>query len=312
MKEGAGRKMSFTKRVQIYLDNPWRVFYKLNKKRISHLIPDSFMLKIMFHARMGKALNLKNPETFNEKIQWLKLHEHYPRYTQLVDKFEVRKYIADKIGEQYLVPLLGVWDDVEDIDFESLPNAFVLKCTHDSGSVIVCTDKEHFDVTMAKEKLSKAKHTNFYWLYREWPYKNVKPRIIAEQYIGNNIEKENNEIQDYKIHCFDGIPRFILVCGKRFSETGLEEDFFDTEWKHMPLRRPNHQNSLSSIDMPDGLNEMLDLARILSKGMPFIRVDFYEVDNKVYFGELTLYPASGFGEFDPEKYDQLFGSWIQL
>ncbi|MDD6232080.1 MAG: ATP-grasp fold amidoligase family protein [Frisingicoccus sp.] len=300
--------MDLIKRFQIFVNNPWRIFYNLNKRKISHIIPDKIMLQLLYRAKMGKKLNLKNPVTFNEKLQWLKLYDHNPEYIKFVDKYEVRNYIAEKIGEEYLVPLLGVWDNVNDIDFDLLPNQFVLKCTHDSGSVIICKDKARFDVQKAKGKLQKAMETNFYWLYREWPYKNVKPRVVAEQYLEDN---ESEELSDYKIMCFNGKQKCTFTCTNRFSGTGLNVTFFDTEWNRLPFER-HYKADLKVIKKPKSYAEMVELAEKLSENIPFSRIDFYKTNNKIYFGEITLYPGSGFEEFEPVNWDTTLGSWIKL
>lgn len=299
--------MDLIKRFQIFINNPWRIFYNFNKKKISHIIPDKIMLQLLYRAKMGKRLDLKNPVTFNEKLQWLKLYDHNPKYIKLVDKYEVRNYIADKIGEEYLVPLLGVWDNVDDIDFDSLPNQFVLKCTHDSGSVIICKDKAHFDVQKAKEKLSKAMKINFYWLYREWPYKYVKPRVVAEQYLEDELADKG--LTDYKVLCFNGEPRLIKCHVDRFSENHTA-DFFDTEWNNMHIVQ-NNSNSTIRIECPNCLNEMISLSKKLAQTFKHVRIDWYYSQQKLYFGEITLFHGSGFEAFENEENDILLGSWIQ-
>ncbi len=256
----------------------------------------------------GKKLNLKKPATFNEKLQWLKLHDRKDIYTKMVDKIEAKEYVGGIIGREHIIRTLGVWNSFDEIDFEKLPEQFVLKCTHDSGDIVICRDKSNFDFNSAKQKLTKGLRTNFYFVGREWPYKNVKPRIIAEEY----MSELSTDLSDYKIHCFNGIPLFILVCKDRFSSQGMSEDFFDAEWNHIQVKRPNHHLSKLAIDRPTQLNTMLEYATLLSKDIPFLRVDFYIIKEKVYFGELTFYPASGFARFDPEEYDELFGEYLKL
>ena len=419
--------------------------------------PDEKYIKRKFKAKLGYSLNLDNPQTFNEKLQWLKLHDRKPIYTTMVDKYEVKKYVASIIGEEYIIPTLGIWDSFDEIDFDSLPNQFVLKCTHDSGGLVIVKDKSEFDKRKALKQIEKSLKTNYYYLGREWPYKNVKPRIIAEAYMedrgtselrdykffcfggvakcykvdfdrfiehranyftldgelmrlgeeicppdfekyiprltildkmkelaetlskghpflradfydvdgkiyfgeltffpasgfGKFIYEGNDELlgswieltktmgggycliykdllcvlslkkkrekhdglADYKIHSFNGVPKVILVCNDRFTESGLTEDFFDTNWQHLDVRREKYGNALFEIEKPIELEEMLHLSSLLSEGVPFLRTDFYTINGKVYFGELTFYPASGFEKFVPESFDNRMGEWIAL
>ena len=256
---------------------------------------------------MGKKLDLENPQTFNEKLQWLKLYDRKGEYTKMVDKYEVRKYIAEKIGEEYLIPLLGVWDKFDDIDFDKLPNQFVLKCTHDSGGLVICKDKSKLDIDAARKKINKCLKRDFFKLTREWPYKNVKPRIIAEKFMA---DKSGGEIKDYKIHNFNGKPQFILVCDGRFSKEGITEDFYDTAWNHMSIKRPNVPNKIKQHDKPLALEKMLELSAVLAKDIPFVRTDFYEIDGNIYFGEITFFPASGLKRFEPNNWDYDLGKKI--
>ncbi len=275
---------------------------------IKKLIPDKMYICMQYYKHFHNFPNLKNPKTFNEKLQWLKLHDRNPDYVKMVDKYEVRKYIAENIGEKYLIPMYGVWDRAEDIDFDSLPDQFVLKCTHDSGSVVICKDKASIDKVEVTKKLSKALKKNAFYYGREWPYKNVKPRIIAEQYMTDN----GNELTDYKIHNFNGVPKVILVCRDRFAASGLTEDFYSASWEYLDVKRPNCPNAQSAVNKPYELDEMLEVSRILSKDIPFVRSDFYTIDHKVYFGELTFYPASGMGRFEPKEWDTILSDWIKL
>ena len=272
---------------------------------LKHYIPDSIYLKIIFKKIMHKSLNLDNPQTFNEKLQWLKLYDRKPEYTTMVDKYAVKKYVADIIGEEYIIPTLGVWNHFDEIDFDKLPNQFVLKCTHDSGGLVICKDKAILDKVAAKKKLETSLKNNYYWGGREWPYKNVKPRIIAEKYMADDL-------CDYKLFCFDGVPRLTLVCSERFTKDGLKEDFYDEAWNHLNLQRPAHGNVLLPIARPKQYELMKELAAKLSEKIPFVRIDFYEIHNNVYFGEITFYPASGFEGFKPEEWDLKLGEWIQL
>lgn len=272
------------------------------------------MLKKMFKERVGYELDLENPQTFNEKLQWLKLHDHNPLYTTLVDKYAVKKYVADKIGEQYIIPTLGVWNHFDEIDFDKLPNQFVLKCTHDSGSVVVITDKSKLDKKAAKEKLEYGLRHNFYYCGYEWPYKNVKPRIIAEKFMidDNRNNSADDSLTDYKFMCFHGEVRCTFTCTDRRSADGLKVTFFDNDWKQLPFERHYPAAEIGSIVKPKQFHLMKELAEKLAQDIPFVRVDFYDVANKIYFGELTFYPGCGFEEFTPVKYDYLLGNWIKL
>ena len=268
---------------------------------------DELYLKIWYRQRIGRKLDLKEPKGFNEKIQWLKLYDRNPDYIKMVDKYEAKKYVSSIIGEQYIISTLGIYDKFEDINFEELPNKFVIKCTHDSGGVVICKDKNALDFNKAKKKINKCLKKNYFYEGREWPYKNVKPRIIIEEYMEN---QDKSELQDYKIMCFNGKAKCSFVCSER-NTNGLKVDFFDLDWNKMPFER-HYPNSDKKIKKPQNYDLMIKLAEKLSKNIPFVRVDFYEINGKVYFGELTFYPGSGMEEFTPEKWDFELGSWLTL
>ena len=270
---------------------------------------DEEYLSRKFQLFFGKKPDLQSPKTFNEKLQWLKIHDRKPEYTTMVDKYAAKQYVADKLGEQYIIPTLGVWNHFDDIDFERLPNQCVLKCTHDSGGLVICKDKGIFDKDAAKKKIEKCLKRNYYWSGREWPYKNVQPRIIAEMYMSDGTEKELN---DYKLMCFNGKVKATFVCSNRFSKEGLNITFYDTNWKRMPFERYTHPASRTEIRKPASYEQMVKLAEQLSQKIPFLRVDFYEVKGKIYFGELTFYPASGMEKFNPEDWDVTLGEWIKF
>ncbi len=283
------------------------VFVKLNRL----FRRDDLYLKIIFRCFMGKRLDLDNPKTFSEKMQWLKLYNRRPEYTDMVDKYEAKKYVASVVGEQYIIPTLAVWDSVEDIDLSILPNQFVLKTTHagGGGGVIICKDKATFNMDKACEKLKRSMRKNPYDTLREWPYKNVKPRIIAEQYIS---DAENNDLPDYKFFCFNGEPKLCQVIADR-ETTVTTVDWYDKNWDHQPFHEPKtYPFAASEQKRPKELERMLELAAKLSKGHPFLRVDFYDVKGSILFGELTFFPTSGVGGFDPEEWDNILGSWIKL
>lgn len=276
--------------------------------QIFRLIPDAIYIRLRYKNVFSRFPDLRNPKTFNEKLNWLKLYDRNMIYTIMVDKYEAKRYVADIIGEEYIVPTYGIWDRAEDIDFDSLPDKFVLKATHDSGRVIICRDKSTLDKDNAIREMRKSLRRNFYAVTREWPYKNVKPRIIAEQLLET---LDGSEIADYKVHNFNGIPRIILVCRDRFNGV-MTEDFYDTQWNHIDVRRPAHPNAMRLEDQPKTLEKMLELSQRLSEGIPFVRNDFYSINGKVYFGEMTFYPASGLVPFVPESYDLMFGEWLNL
>lgn len=274
---------------------------------ICSIIPDKLYIQLKYFYRFHKFPNLKNPQTYNEKLQWLKLYDRKPIYTTMADKYEAKKYVANIIGEEYIIPTLGVWDKFEDIDFDSLPNQFVLKCTHDSGGLVICKDKNSFDREKAKQKINNSLNTNYFYHSREWPYKNIKPRVIAEQY----IENENGELPDYKLFSFDGQTKVLYVATDRQSKEETKFDFYDEHFNHLDLVN-SHPNSKKENKKPKTFDKMVELANILSKGYPHIRVDFYEIDGRTYFGELTFYHMSGFQPFIPEKWDYTFGEWLKL
>lgn len=283
----------------------------MNTKTLRYLlrfVPDEPYLKLCYYLKMHKQLDLKNPQTFNEKMQWLKLHNRKPEYTMMVDKYRVREYIKEKIGGQYLIPLVGgPWKSAEDIDFNALPEQFVLKCNHDSGSVVICKDKAIFDIKAAKKKLNYCLKHNFWCLGREWPYKNVKPCIIAEKYM---VDESGSELKDYKVFNFNGDPEIISVDFERFISH--KRNLYDTEWKYIEAAIEYPTDPNVQIDRPNTLKEMLRLAELLSKDFPFLRTDFYSIEDKLYFGEMTLFHESGFGRFIPEKYEVELGEKIVL
>lgn len=285
---------------------------RLKKSLLFRIAPyikdDVTYIKWRWKAYMDYPLNLEDPKTFNEKLQWIKLHDRQPVYSKMVDKYEAKKYVADIIGEEHIIPTLRLYDRVEDIDFDGLPQQFVLKCTHDSGGIVICKDKSLLDRDAAIRKLQYGLRKNYYYQNREWPYKNVRPRIIAEQYMNN----DGQELDDYKVHNFNGEPKVILVCSDRYKESGLAEDFYSCEWQHLDVSRPGLRHSKEVQERPAELDEMLELAKKLSKDIPFVRTDFYIINHQVYFGEMTFFPACGMKPFVPREWDYKFGSYITL
>ncbi len=273
--------------------------------KLSRLLSDKTYIKMMGYLR-GFRFDLENPKTFNEKLQWLKMHDRKPEYTRMVDKYEAKGYIAEKIGEEHIIPTLGIWNHFDEIDFDRLPNRFVLKCMHASGGLVICKDKSKFDKKNAKKKIEKSLKHNYYYWGREWPYKDVKPRIIAEKFMEDG---DNEWLVDYKFFCFNGEPKFMYRSMDKASDP--RTDFFDMDYNKLEMRMRD-PNSESLPPKPQNFDEMKKMARILSAGIPHIRVDFYEVDGKIYAGELTFFHMGGFAKIHPEEWMTILGEWIEL
>ncbi len=287
---------------------PRRMWRRFTRSKFYNYIPDKWAVKIKYRNNFQKKLDLKNPTTFNEKLQWLKLYDRKPEYTTMVDKVEAKKYVASIIGEEYIIPTLGTWESFDEINFDLLPEQFVLKCTHSSGDVVVCKDKSTLDKERAKEKLEKSLHTDYYLMGREWPYKNVKRLIFAEEYIE---DAQTQEARDYKFMCFHGVVKSFLVVHGRFEK--MITNWYSRDRKLLPYYRARHsKQSPCEVELPNQIDAMIDFAELLSKEVPFLRVDFYCVNHKIYFGELTFYPASGFLRFNDDVWDRQMGSWIKL
>ena len=291
-----------------YIKYPDRLILGIIKKT-RFLYSETLYLKLFYYFQLGQQLHLNSPQKFTEKIQWLKLHDRKPIYTTMVDKYEVKKYVADIIGDEYIIPTLGVWDRFEDINFDTLPDQFVLKCTHDSGGLVICRDKKSLDIEAAKKKINDSLRTNFFWVGREWPYKNVKPRIIAEQYMEDDTD---HELRDYKFFAFDGIAKALFIATNRGDEAvDTKFDFYDMEFNHLPFTN-GHPNATREIKKPAGFEEMKRIASQLSKGIPHVRVDLYNISGKIYFGELTFFHWGGMKIFNPREWDYKFGEWIKI
>ncbi len=276
-----------------------RVFSKMIKN-------DELFIRLEYFSGIGKFPNLKMPKTYNEKLQWLKLNHKHDEYSIMVDKYEAKEYVKKIIGEDYIIPTLGVWNDFDEIDFDKLPNQFVLKTTHDSGGVAICKDKANFDRETARKKLEKSLKRNFFYEHREYPYKNVKPRIIAEKFM---VDESGTELKDYKFFCFDGEVKMLFVATDRPFDTRF--DFFDADFNHLPFKQ-GHPLATKEIRKPRGFEEMKRVAAMLSKGMPHVRVDLYDINGKIYFGELTFFHFSGNVPFEPEEWDYKVGEWLKL
>ncbi len=290
-----------------------RAFNKLNAAGLCRFVSDEKCIRILYRGYMGKELSLDPPVLFSEKLQWLKLHNRNPLYTTMVDKVAAKDYVAEKIGAEYIIPTLGVWDSFDEIDFDKLPDKFVLKCTHDSGGLVICTDKSKLDMKAARKKITDSLRTDFFLVGREWPYKDVPRRIICEKYLEDNANNEmNGGLVDYKFYCFNGFVHSAMVCVDRhINDTKFY--FFSKEWE---LMRINPRGAAApegfTVPKPKTIDKMFELASILSSGFPFLRVDFYEVNGKIYFGELTFFPASGFNANLLPETQEYFGSLIDL
>lgn len=277
-------------------------------RTLLRLIPDNIYIQMQYFYHFHRFANLKNPQLFNEKLNWLKLHDRNPLYTTLVDKYAVKKWVTDKIGSQYVIPTLAVWNKAEEIDFDKLPNQFVLKVNHDSGGLVICRDKSKLDKQASIAKLSRALKNNGYWYGREWPYKNVKPCIIAEQY----MEDDFHQLNDYKFMVFNGKVHNVRICSERGSATGLKITFYDRNWQRLPFEKLHYPPSDAAFSKPSNFEEMVQLAEKLAKDIPFARVDFYSVNGKTYFGEITLYPTAGMEYFLPGTWNYKFGNLLAL
>lgn len=274
------------------------------------MIPDKLYLKIIYKRITGENLNINHPKNFNEKLQWLKLYDRNPEYTKYVDKYRVKKIMEKLLGDEYIIPVLGVWDSFEEINISSLPDSFVLKTTHDSGGVIICKNKKDFDFSNAKNILNKSLSRNYYWIRREFPYKNVKPQIMAEEYMTDDT---GNQLKDYKIFVFGGKAEYIQVDYDRFTDH--HRNFYSRDWEYLPFTTLYPTNKDKIIERPKKLEELLGAAEKISNTLrnpSFLRVDFYVVEDKIYFGEVTFYHGAGVEKFYPNEYNYILGEKIVL
>lgn len=279
-------------------------------KKSLRFLPDKSYIKLYYRLRVGRKLNMDNPTTLNEKLQWMKFNYRFPLQTIVSDKYLVRDYVENKIGIEYLIPLYGNWLNFDDIDFDALPDQFVLKCNHDSGGLAICKDKKTFDQENAKKKINKSLKDNFFYIGREYQYKNIIPRIICEKFISDN----GNVPMDYKIYCFNGKPDVILVCKNRFRNDSHRAQYlyFDQNWNFVPLNKGDELSENPNIEKPKNLDKMLSIARKLSEDFIFARIDLYNIDGKIYFGEITLTPNSGFDPDITEETDLYFGNKLEI
>lgn len=294
-------------KINRFFSNPAIAMIKIHRYLDLKWMPDRMFLNLYYKAVFGKNLNLKNPTTFNEKLQWLKLYDRRPEYMTMVDKYAAKQYVADKIGSEHIIPTLGIWNHFDDIDFEKLPNQFVLKCTHDSGGLVICKDKSKLDLKEARKKIEDCLKRNYFWQAREWPYKDIKPRILGEIYMEDESGKE---LKDYKVFNFSGVPKLIQVDFDRF--VGHKRNLYSPAWELIDAEIGYPSDKMHEIARPERLEEMLEMAKKLSIGMPYIRTDFYSIHDHIYFGELTLYHAGGFAQFKPEEFGEKLGNWIYI
>lgn len=281
---------------------------------VAFLFPDKLYLRLQYRLIMGKTLDLNHPMLFSEKIQWLKLYNRKSCYTMMVDKFAVKEYVSAIIGKQYVIPTLGVWNDVCDIEWGNLPDKFVLKTTNGGGGsgVVICKDKRRLNIRDVERKLKKSLSQNIYSKSREWPYKNVPRRILAEVYMQDESPVANSDLSDYKFYCCNGEPIYCQVIRDRSTKETI--DFYDMDWNHMPFvgLNPIAQNGRIPVERPNSLSTMIDICRKLSENIPFVRIDLYEIGGHPYFGEITFFPNKGLGRFTPNEWDLRLGQLIKL
>mgnify|MGYP004638379437 CR=1 FL=1 len=277
-------------------------------KNLLKILPDKLYLQLMYFKHFRKFINFNNPKSFNEKIQYLKLKYRSNELTEMADKYKVKQYISQLIGNEYVIPTLGVWNTTEEINFNELPEKFVLKCNNDSGGVVICKDKQALNIEETKKFLNSRLNNNGFWYGREWPYKNIKPCIIAEKYMENNGQ---NELIDYKFFCFNGQPKVVLVCSERFASKNMCKTYFDENWNLLDITEANHRIDKEQ-KKPQNFEKMKTISQKLAKDMPFVRIDFYEIEGRLYFGEITFFPASGLEKFKPEKWNNIFGDMIDI
>lgn len=302
--------MGLINKIVKYATNPAARFSYNNALGIYKKMNDKTFLERAFRFNLGYELDLDNPKTLNEKLQWLKIYDRHPEYTRMVDKYESKKFVASIIGEEHIIPTLGVWDKFEDIDFSILPNQFVLKCTHDSGGLVICRDQSKLDKERAKRKIEKSLKTNYYWTGREWPYKDVKPRIIAETYME---QEDGSGLIDYKFFCFNSVPRLLYVSRGLEHHPTAQIGFYDMNGNEMPFHRSDYK-PYHGAQMPNNFDEMKVIAQKLAEEVdcPFVRIDLYSINGKIYFSEITFSPCSGMIPFEPFSADEELGKLIKL
>jgi hypothetical protein len=296
-------------KTQKLLKNPIRIGVILMRKLSPYIKDDEKYLRWYYYFNMHRCLNLKTPTTYNEKINWLKLYDHNPLYVTLVDKLKVKDYVTEKIGADHVIKTLGIWKYAEDIDWDKLPNRFVLKTTQGGGNigVMICRDKSKLDIARAVSNMNAALKQNLYYSSREWPYKNVEPLIFAEEY----MEDEHGELRDYKFFCFDGKCKMLFVATERQTREEPFFNFFDEDYNPLPFKQGHPVNPVTP-EKPKDFDEMIHVAEELSKGLPHVRMDLYIINGKVYFGEFTFYHFGGVMPFEPSEWDAKIGAWLKL
>lgn len=297
-------------------ENPRNILTYINATGCLNFLPDKTILKMIWWVKTGKKLDLANPKTFNEKLQWLKIYNHNPKLTDLVDKYKVRSFIASVLGEEYLIPLIGSWRNSEDINFDELPQQFVLKCNHNAAiGLCICRDKDKLNVDNVRKELKRGLSSNFYYSSREWAYKNVDRRIICEQYMEDGKGKG---LRDYKFFCFGGSAKFVYISEGLENHDTASISFYGLDGVEMPFHRSDYKQFEHKPDLPENFNEMIETANKLAKrlfdeiSLPFVRIDLYSINGKTYFSEITCYPNSGYIPFTPDEWDKKIGEWIDL
>lgn len=283
----------------------WHKKYFTVEGRYTCILPDKMYIKKIYKSKTGKKLDLKTPKTFNEKCNWLKLYDRKPIYTVMADKYKARDYIAEKMGTNHLIPLLGVWDSPEEIDFDSLPDEFVLKCNHDNG-VIICKDKKSLDIENVKKELTEHLKRNYYKKHREWPYKNIPRKIVCEKLLKNS---DGKQLLEYNVFCFNGVPKFFKV-GSVLPDGTPAKDFYDINWNHLEMRTGASAGDI--FPKPVFYNELLEYAEKLSENTTHVRVDFYDCNNKLYNGEMTFFSNGGHMKFTPDEWNTIWGDYLTL
>ncbi|MDT2848674.1 ATP-grasp fold amidoligase family protein [Vagococcus carniphilus] len=279
------------------------------RTKLSRLLSDETFLKIQYKYVTGEKLNLDSPKSFNEKLQYLKIEQREPIFTEVADKFKVREYVSSTIGQEYLIPLYGVYDSFDEINFQDLPDEYVIKTNHNSGGYFLVPDSKKININAARSKLEPMLKKNYYYFTREWPYKNIKPKLICEKYLREN---DDMELRDYRFFCFDGEVKFIAVDLSIVDKSKVRRNLYDKNWKLLDEEISYERDLTEKIPKPKNLSEMIDLAEKLSSNFKHVRVDLYNINNKIYFGELTMYHQSGYGDIRPQSFNKLMGSWIKL
>ena len=292
------------------LKNPWCIAKSFARRGWLDFLPDKAYISVMYRANLGRPMNWRAPGTYTEKLQWLKLYDRKPVYEKMVDKYEAKLYIAGKVGAEYVPELVGgPWNSFDEIDFDALPDKFVIKTTHDCGGVWICSDKSRLDVEAAKAFINRHMQENYYRRHREWSYKNIKPRIFAEEYLEDLAD---GELRDYKFFTFGGVPKMLFIASERQNpDVPTKFDFFDTDFNRLPIVN-GQPNSDKPVRKPECFEKMKELAAILSADAPQLRVDFFECNGRLYVGELTFFHYAGFVPFEPEEWDRTIGAWLVL